>query len=105
MVHKDHTALDVGPLCEVISSSESFTLQTLARDSSSARTNDDPQVMTDHMMVAHYDPVHGWSAPEIKPYGPLLIDPASSCLQYATNVFEGMKVRPSAHATVTVTHR
>ena len=47
--------------------------------------------MTDHMMVAHYHPVRGWSAPEIKPYGPLSIDPASSCLQYATNVFEGMK--------------
>ncbi len=45
------------------------------------------------MMVAHYDPIHGWSAPEIKPYAPLSIDPASSCLQYATNVFEGMKVR------------
>lgn len=44
------------------------------------------------MIVASYDPVHGWSAPEIKPYGPLSIDPASSCLQYATNVFEGMKV-------------
>ncbi|KAI0696412.1 aminotransferase [Cerioporus squamosus] len=26
-----------------------------------------------------------------QPYGPLAIDPASSCLQYATNVFEGMK--------------
>ncbi len=49
--------------------------------------------MTDHMMVVHFDPVQGWSAPEIKPYGPLAIDPASSCLQYATNVFEGMKVR------------
>ncbi|KAI0695286.1 branched-chain amino acid aminotransferase II [Cerioporus squamosus] len=49
------------------------------------------QVLTDHMMIAHYDPIHGWSAPEIKPYGPLAIDPASSCLQYATNVFEGMK--------------
>ena len=49
--------------------------------------------MTDHMMLASYDPIHGWSAPEIKPYGPLSLDPASSCLQYATNVFEGMKVR------------
>ena len=48
--------------------------------------------MTDHMLVVHYDPVNGWSAPQIKPYGPFSIDPASSCLQYATNVFEGMKV-------------
>ena len=102
MVHRDRIALDVGPLCEVTSSSESFTLQTLARDSSSARTNDGPQVMTDHMMVAHYDPVHGWSAPEIKPYGPLLIDPASSCLQYATNVFEGMKAYRDNNGKVTL---
>ncbi|KAJ7339718.1 aminotransferase [Mycena albidolilacea] len=32
-----------------------------------------------------------WSAPEIKPYGAIPIDPSSNCLQYATNVFEGMK--------------
>ncbi|KAI8972591.1 branched-chain amino acid aminotransferase II [Trametes punicea] len=49
------------------------------------------QVMTDHMMVVSYDPVNGWSTPEIKPYGPFSLDPASSCFQYATNVFEGMK--------------
>lgn len=46
------------------------------------------------MLIVHYDPVNGWSAPEIKPYGPLSIDPASSCLQYSSNIFEGMKVRP-----------
>ena len=49
--------------------------------------------MTDHMLVASFDPVSGWSAPEIKPYGPFTLDPASSCFQYATNTFEGMKVR------------
>lgn len=48
--------------------------------------------MSDHMLIMHYEPEHGWSAPEIKPYGPLSIDPASSCLQYCPNVFEGMKV-------------
>ncbi|KAJ3794629.1 aminotransferase [Lentinula aff. detonsa] len=47
--------------------------------------------MTDHMLVASFDPVSGWSAPEIKPYGPFTLDPASSCFQYATNTFEGMK--------------
>ncbi|EPQ61304.1 branched-chain amino acid aminotransferase II [Gloeophyllum trabeum ATCC 11539] len=49
------------------------------------------QQMTDHMLVATFDPAHGWSAPEIKPYGPLSLDPASSCFQYCPNVFEGMK--------------
>ncbi|TFK60341.1 branched-chain amino acid aminotransferase II [Pluteus cervinus] len=46
---------------------------------------------TDHMLVCTYDSITGWAAPEIKPYGPLSLDPASSCLQYATSVFEGMK--------------
>ncbi|KAI0920452.1 hypothetical protein AcV5_010181 [Taiwanofungus camphoratus] len=49
------------------------------------------QVMTDHMLIATYHPSTGWSAPEIKPYGPLSLDPASSCFQYSTSVFEGMK--------------
>ncbi|KZT05309.1 branched-chain amino acid aminotransferase II [Laetiporus sulphureus 93-53] len=49
------------------------------------------QIMADHMLVATYDPVNGWSDPEIKPYGPLSLDPASSCFHYSTNVFEGMK--------------
>jgi hypothetical protein len=44
------------------------------------------------MLLISYDPVSGWSAPEIKPYGPLSIDPASSCLQYCPNIFEGLKV-------------
>ncbi|TFK48029.1 branched-chain amino acid aminotransferase II [Heliocybe sulcata] len=47
--------------------------------------------MTDHMLVATFHPEHGWSAPEVKPYGPLELDPASSCFQYCPNVFEGMK--------------
>lgn len=34
----------------------------------------------------------GWHAPEIKPYGPLQMMPIASCLHYATQCFEGMKV-------------
>lgn len=47
--------------------------------------------MTDHMSVITYHPVAGWSDPEIKPYGPLSLDPTSSCFHYSTNLFEGMK--------------
>ncbi|KAG6915375.1 hypothetical protein DXG01_011776 [Tephrocybe rancida] len=55
---------------------------------------DDPyfgQVKSDHMLVVSYEPETGWSAPEIKPYGPLSLDPAASCFHYCPNVFEGMK--------------
>ncbi|KAI0766835.1 branched-chain amino acid aminotransferase II [Trametes elegans] len=47
--------------------------------------------MTDHILFVSYDPVQGWSAPEIRPYGPIAFDPASSCFQLATSAFEGMK--------------
>ncbi|KDR66556.1 hypothetical protein GALMADRAFT_130755 [Galerina marginata CBS 339.88] len=49
------------------------------------------EVKTDHMLIAKYDPALGWSAPEVVPYGPLNLDPASSCLHYSTTVFEGMR--------------
>ncbi|KAF5352238.1 hypothetical protein D9757_013804 [Collybiopsis confluens] len=47
--------------------------------------------MSDHMLVADFEPRSGWSAPRIIPHGPLSIDVASSCVQYGTTVFEGMK--------------
>jgi branched-chain amino acid aminotransferase len=49
------------------------------------------ETFTDHMAIATFEPSTGWSDPEIKPYAPLTIDPASSCLQYCSSVFEGMK--------------
>ncbi|KAH0832270.1 aminotransferase [Lanmaoa asiatica] len=47
---------------------------------------------SDHMAIASFHPASGWSPPEIKPYAPLTLDPASCCLHYCANVFEGMKV-------------
>lgn len=57
------------------------------------RTHHDAQTFTDHMAIVAHHPTSGWSAPEIKPYGPLTIDPAASCFQYGCGVFEGFKVR------------
>lgn len=34
----------------------------------------------------------GWGTPKIVPYGPLTIMPTASCLHYATQCFEGMKI-------------
>jgi branched-chain amino acid aminotransferase len=50
--------------------------------------------MTDHMLYMDFSPDSGWSPPEIKPYGPLNLDPACSCFHYCPNVFEGLKVGP-----------
>jgi branched-chain amino acid aminotransferase len=46
---------------------------------------------TDHMLRATWRQGEGWSSPEIVPYGPIMLDPASAVLHYAQEIFEGMK--------------
>ncbi|EEU44980.1 uncharacterized protein NECHADRAFT_48908 [Fusarium vanettenii 77-13-4] len=48
-------------------------------------------ICTDHMITATWKYGAGWSSPELKPYGPLSLQPTASCLHYATECFEGLK--------------
>ncbi len=65
---------------------------------------------TDHMFVSHWTPDKQWHDATVKPYGPFSVDPASSVLHYAQEIFEGTKAyrhddgsvwtfRPEANAT------
>ncbi|KAJ5635026.1 uncharacterized protein N7484_008339 [Penicillium longicatenatum] len=47
---------------------------------------------TDHMVTVRWTAAKGWETPEVKPYQNLSIPPTASCLHYATECFEGMKV-------------
>ncbi|KAK3181593.1 hypothetical protein K4F52_007148 [Lecanicillium sp. MT-2017a] len=49
-------------------------------------------VATDHMLTVGWSADQGWATPELKPYGPLSLMPTASCLHYATECFEGLKV-------------
>ncbi len=46
---------------------------------------------TSHMLSIEWDINSGWADPEIKPYGPLSLDPAACVFQYGFELFEGMK--------------
>jgi branched-chain amino acid aminotransferase len=46
---------------------------------------------TDHMYVNTWTSDAGWDHGVVKPYGPLILDPATSVLHYAQEIFEGMK--------------
>ncbi len=46
---------------------------------------------TDHMFVAEWTPEQRWHASRVTPYAPFSMDPASSVLHYAQQIFEGMK--------------
>ena len=44
---------------------------------------------TDNMVVATWDEKSGWSDAELKAYGPIALDPATSVLHYGQEIFEG----------------
>ena len=46
---------------------------------------------TDHMFSMEWEDGKGWHNAEIKPYGPLLMEPSSIVLHYAQMAFEGLK--------------
>ncbi len=46
---------------------------------------------TDNMVVAEWRLDSGWSDAELKPYGPLTLDPATAVFHYGQEIFEGMK--------------
>jgi len=48
------------------------------------------RVFSDHMLVCNYNNGE-WKAPEILPYGPVLMNPGSQVLHYGQSIFEGMK--------------
>ncbi|KAF3018989.1 hypothetical protein E8E14_012656 [Neopestalotiopsis sp. 37M] len=60
-------------------------------DETTANSGDE-SICTDHMIIAEWTKANGWSRPQLKPYGPLSLLPTSSCLHYAFQCFEGMKV-------------
>ncbi|MGH9334459.1 MAG: branched-chain amino acid aminotransferase, partial [Vicinamibacteria bacterium] len=48
------------------------------------------KVFSDHMLVAEHRS-GDWRAPEIVPYGPFQVSPATTALHYGQSIFEGMK--------------
>jgi branched-chain amino acid aminotransferase len=46
---------------------------------------------TDNMVIAEWSEEKGWADAELKAYGPLALDPATSVLHYGQEIFEGMK--------------
>ncbi|KAJ1722202.1 branched-chain-amino-acid transaminase bat2 [Coemansia biformis] len=76
------------------------TLTTAPKELADPKTLTFGKGFTDHMLCIKYTEDGGWEAPEIKPYGPLEIDPAAFVLNYSVEAFEGMKAYRAADGTV-----
>ncbi|MFG2329187.1 branched-chain amino acid aminotransferase [Streptomyces sp. NPDC048604] len=46
---------------------------------------------TDHMVTIRWTEGRGWHDGQLVPYGPLALDPATTVLHYAQEIFEGLK--------------
>ncbi len=55
---------------------------------------------TDHMAHVRWTHTEGWHGGEVRPYGPLTLDPAASVLHYAQEIFEGVKAYRHADGSV-----
>ena len=55
---------------------------------------------TDHMVTISYTEGRGWHSAELRPYGPIQLDPATSVLHYGQEVFEGLKAYRQADGSI-----
>ena len=57
------------------------------------------KVFSEHMIVIPYTAELGWGRGILKPYGPIVLDPAASVLHYGQAIFEGFKAyhQPDGH--------
>ncbi|CAG8949813.1 hypothetical protein HYFRA_00004137 [Hymenoscyphus fraxineus] len=91
------TATAVNVVSKLKSLDASKLIFTKTKTPMSVPAPDDPIIntssqCTDHMITAVWRSTTGWDAPELRPYGNLSLAPTASCLHYATECFEGMKM-------------
>lgn len=55
---------------------------------------------TNHMVTIDWNEDEGWHAPQVRPYAPLELDPASSVLHYGQAIFEGIKAYRQPDGTI-----
>jgi branched-chain amino acid aminotransferase len=55
---------------------------------------------TDHMVTVTWTPESGWHDGQVRPYGPLTMDPATSVLHYGQEIFEGLKAYRHADGSI-----
>lgn len=49
------------------------------------------KIFTDHMFIMDYELGRGWFDARVVPYGPFVLDPATTVFHYGQEIFEGMK--------------
>ena len=59
------------------------------------------QTFTDHMVSIEWTEEDGWHDAQVRPYGPISLDPATSVLHYGQAIFEGLKAYRHEDGSIT----
>ena len=59
------------------------------------------KAFTDHMVTVTWTAADGWHDAQVRPYGPLQLDPSAAVLHYAQEIFEGLKAYRHRDGSVT----
>ncbi|HEU5355490.1 MAG TPA: branched-chain amino acid aminotransferase [Actinocrinis sp.] len=79
------------------------TSEPLADAQRAAILDGDPgfgRYFTDHMVTIKYTAGHGWHDAQLRPYGPIELDPATAALHYGQEIFEGLKAYRQQDGTI-----
>ena len=79
------------------------TSEPLADAQRAAILDGDPgfgRYFTDHMITVKYTAGRGWHDAELRPYGPIELDPATAALHYGQEIFEGLKAYRQQDGTI-----
>ena len=60
------------------------------------------KIFTDHMFIMEYTEGQGWHDARIEPYHRLSLDPSSTVLHYAQEIFEGLKAYKDKNGKITM---
>jgi branched-chain amino acid aminotransferase len=58
------------------------------------------KTFTDHMVSVRWSPEWGWHDAAVRPYAPLVMDPATAVFHYAQAIFEGFKAYRHADGSI-----
>jgi branched-chain amino acid aminotransferase len=85
-------------------SAASQTIRLNRSDSRKVRPRDDELVFgrtfTDHMALADWSDLEGWTDPRVVPYAPFQLDPAAAVFHYGQEIFDGLKAFRAADGSV-----
>ena len=93
-------AISMSQLWQIEDKTSGATRQTDVRREEILANPGFGKFFTDSMVTADWDAENGWHDAQLRPYGPLVLDPATNFMHYGQAIFEGLKAYLHENGTI-----